>query len=100
MRTAAKVDRNQSVIVQGLRDTGHTVWVTSMIGHGGPDIVYARNSVTILAEIKDGSLPASKRKLTPAEKAFHKAWKGVIIVVNNLEDAIEAMNEEVRKRGW
>ena len=99
MRLRARIDSNQPEIVKGLRDTGHSVAITSAVGKGFPDIIVGRNGVTLPMEIKDGSLVPSARKLTKDERRWFDGWIGSAVVVNNLEEAIEAMNKLIRKEG-
>jgi hypothetical protein len=37
-----------------------------------------------LIEIKDGSKPPSKRKLTSDEQEWHDTWRGTVYVANNM----------------
>lgn len=97
MRRAAKVDANQSEIVKGLRQCGCSVYITSQVGKGFPDIVVGFGGHTLLMEIKDGSLPPSGRKLTTDEQTFFEKWKGAAVVVNSLNEAIEAINETIKR---
>jgi len=97
VRLRARIDANQPEIVKGLRDTGHSVAITSAVGKGFPDIIVGRNGITLPMEIKDGSLPPSKQKLTKDEQQWHDEWKGSAAVVHNLDEAIEAMNKMVRR---
>lgn len=89
MRRAARTDANQNEIVQALRDVGATVAVTSMIGSGFPDIVAGYRGVNYLIEIKDGSKPPSKRRLTKDEQEFHDLWRGAVVVVNDIDEALK-----------
>ena len=88
-----RVDINQKEIVEVLRKLGCSVAVTSMVGKGFPDIVVGRNGKNWLLEIKDGNQPPSKRSLTDYEFIFHENWKGQIAIVNNVEQAIEVIND-------
>jgi hypothetical protein len=91
MRRAAKVDNNQACIVAAFRGMGASVRHTHMIGEGFPDIAVGYANKTVLVEIKDGSLPPSKRKLTPDEKHFHDLWRGAVAIVETTDDVIELM---------
>ena len=92
MRTAARVDANQSEIVKSLRSIPNCkVAITSQLGDGFPDIVVGWQGANYLMEIKDGNKPPSKRKLTPAEKKFHDQWAGQIDVVECIEDCWAVM---------
>jgi len=91
MRRKAKVDVNQPEIVKRYRDYGCSVAITSMLGKGFPDIIVARNSKTILVEIKDGSLPPSKRRLTKDEQKFRDSWKGCCLIIEDEIDVEESL---------
>ena len=68
---------------------GATVAITSASGKGFPDLVVGYHGVNLLVEVKDGSKPPSKRRLSPAEIDFHTAWLGQICVVESVDEAIE-----------
>ena len=91
MRRAAKVDDNQGEIVAALRAAGCSVTSLASVGRGCPDLVVGRAGVTYLLEVKDGSKPPSKRRLTPDEKAWHGAWRGQVAVVESVQDAFKAV---------
>lgn len=97
MRRAAKIDANQKGIVEQLRKLGVSVAVTSQLGKGFPDIAVGFGGYTILMEIKDGSRPPSERRLTDDEQKFFSKWKGAAVVVNDLQEAIDAINETIKK---
>lgn len=86
MRRAAKIDANQPSIIKAFRSLGWSVLVLSQMGQGCPDILCAKAGLTILAEIKDGSLPASQRKLTPDQRDFHRKWLGCILIIKSIDD--------------
>jgi hypothetical protein len=87
-RRAAKVDSNQADIVAALRAIGCSVAVTSAAGDGFTDLVVGDHGNNYLMEVKDGSLPPSKRKLTDDQIEFHGSWKGQICVVHLVAGAI------------
>lgn len=94
MRQAAKVDANQAEIVEALRKAGCTVEPRlSKVGAGVPDLlVYAPNlGRDILIEVKDGSLPPSKRQLTPHQKKWHRSWGGKVFIVNDVTEALRVV---------
>ena len=93
MRRIARVDENQSAIVDALRSMGGTVAITSMVGQGFPDAVLGAYGQTMLLEIKDGAKSPSRRRLTAAQQPFHASWKGSpIVVVDSVNAAIILMN--------
>ncbi len=83
-----RIDSNQPEIVKALRQAGALVNHTHTIGHGFPDLIVAHKGKLFLLEIKDGSLPPSKRRLTPDEVRWHSDWAGYVSIVN---DPIEAL---------
>lgn len=87
VRRAARTDDNQGATVDYLRSIGWSVFVTSALGGGFPDLVCARPGLCCLVELKDGSKPASKRRLTPAEQRFAEEFTGPYIVALGPEDA-------------
>lgn len=91
MRIASKIDTNQPEIVRALRRAGASVQILSMVGRGCPDVVVGFRGQTYLLEIKDGSLPPSKRTLTPDEKQWHAKWRGHVDIVESIEDALRAI---------
>ena len=89
MPAPARVDSNQRAIVEGLRKAGYSVWITSALGKGAPDLVVGKGGCNWLVELKDGSLPPSRRKLTIDETCWHLQWRGQVDVANTLEEALE-----------
>lgn len=91
MRRAARVDDNQSQIVDALRAIGATVRVVTQ-GGGLPDLLVGFRGHTILMEVKDGAKPPSHRALTPAEQKFFDEWRGgLVVVVNSIDEAIATL---------
>lgn len=86
MRKAAKVDGNHQSIVSGLRKAGCRVLSLAAVGHGCPDLLLYYRNTLFLFEVKDGSLPPSKRQLTGPQKVFHEIWP--VHVVTSLEEAL------------
>lgn len=83
-----RTDANQKEIVAGLRKMGYSVFVTSNLGHGFPDLVAGRYGVNYLLEVKDGAKPPSCRMLTDQEEKFIQLWKGKVLVITSIEDFI------------
>jgi hypothetical protein len=90
MRTAARVDANQSAIVKALRSAGAFVQQLHTIGDGCPDLLVGYRGKWHLIECKDGDKPPSARKLTPDEKEWHdKANRHApVFIAENIEDAL------------
>jgi len=91
MRRAANLDGNHVAIVDALRAVGATVTSTASLGGGFVDLVVGYRGANYLLEVKDGSLPPSRRKLTPREQAFHDGWRGQTAVVETVEQAVKAI---------
>ncbi len=90
-RWASAVDRNQSEIVLMLQKVGCTVQLLHRVGQGCPDLLVGYRGVNYAYEVKDGLLPPSKRKLTPAEAAWHETWRGQVVTVCNVREALAAL---------
>jgi len=84
-----RVDANQSAIVLNLRAVGATVQHLHEVGRGCPDILVGYHGENYLMEIKDGSKPPSRRKLTPDEETFHLLWRGQVCIVNDTDEALQ-----------
>jgi Holliday junction resolvase len=98
VRRAARVDRNQTEVVEALRQAGCRVQPLHMIGKGCPDILVGRDGRLVLMEIKDGEKPPSARKLTEDEAAWHALWAdvaqaGALVTVSTVSEALAAMDE-------
>ena len=93
MRQAAKVDDNQAEIVKAYRELGFSVVSAAAMGKGFPDLVVGVYGVTDLVEVKDGSKPPSKRKLTDDQIGFFRDWQGAVRVVNSVDDVIKHYEE-------
>ena len=87
-------DANHAQIAAALASAGCSVWDASGVGRGFPDLVVGRKvhgeRRTYLLEIKDGTLPSSRRKLNDAEVAWHAQHLGAVFVVLSVEDALRA----------
>ena len=96
MRQAARVDANQTIIVDALRRAGCSVLVLSRVGRGCPDLLVGVASLTnglngrnILLEVK-----TLKGELTPDEERFLNSWLGPVEIVTTPELALEAVRNE------
>lgn len=94
-----KADTNQPSLVKQIRQLpGVTVALTHRLGKGFPDAVIGFNGRNYLAEIKDPSLPPSKRKLTPDEQKFFDEWTGQISVIETIDDVIQLINGSIKRK--
>jgi hypothetical protein len=101
MRRAARTDGNQGEIVAGLRQAGCSVLLLYQVGQGCPDLLVGTRkgcpecgreaAANFLLEVKDGSKPASARKLTPDEQVFFSSWRGQIEIASSIEDALRVV---------
>ncbi|HEY9692231.1 MAG TPA: hypothetical protein V6D15_08510 [Oculatellaceae cyanobacterium] len=88
MRRAARVDANQQLVVRALRELGVSVQLLHTVGKGCPDLIVGHDRKNFLIELKDGSKPPSKQKLTPDEIEWHRNWQGQVSVVASVEEAL------------
>lgn len=91
-----RVDRNQAEIVEALRSVGCTVQHLHEVGQGCPDLLVGHADDdgiprNYLLEVKDGSKPPSKRRLTPDEKRWITLWAGQVAVVRSVDEALAAV---------
>ncbi len=82
-----RVDVCQTEIVAALRQIGASVWITSNLGGGFPDLAVGFRGRTYLLEVKTPPI-----KLTPAEEGFHITWRGQVAIVTSAEEAMEVLN--------
>ena len=92
-----RVDDNQREIVSTFRKLGMSVLILSDLGKGCPDLCLGLDGKCYLVEIKNGSHPPSKQKLTDAEQAFFDSWRGNVCVVNSVDNAIRFV-ENIRQQ--
>ena len=91
MRRNAKVDVNQPEIVKALRKHGATVLITSQLKNCF-DILVGYNGINYIMEIKDGTLPPSKKRLTEGELKFKESWVGgEYYIIESIEQAIKTI---------
>jgi hypothetical protein len=87
------VDANHTAIVKAVTQCGARVLDLSRLGQGVPDLLIAYRGQLCLWELKDGDKPPSKRRLTPAEQAWHEHWQGApVLIINSVDEAIDALN--------
>ena len=92
MRRAAKVDANQSEIVDHVRAAGWCVHIAAPLGGGFLDLVCAYDGFTALLEAKDGSKSPSERRLTKDQVKFTSKWPGMWAVAESPDQALAALN--------
>lgn len=92
MRRKARIDSNQPQIIETFRAMGASVAPTHTLGAGFPDLVVGWRGINLLVEIKDGDKPPSKRQLTEDEQRWHEDWRGNVVIVESVGDAINLLN--------
>lgn len=90
-RRAAKIDANQPAIVLALRAAGASVLCLHTLGGGCPDLACGFRGRNYLIEVKDGARPPSQRRLTADESRFFQEWRGEVVVVNSVDEALAAV---------
>lgn len=87
-----RADGNQKEIVEALRGIGASVAVTSQVGNGFPDIVVGLFGKNYLMEIKNKD---TYGKLSTEQKIFADKWKGKIILIETVDDALRAVGVDI-----
>lgn len=87
MRRAAKIDANQTQVVEALRAAGATVQSLAAVGQGVPDLLVGFQGKTLLIEVKNGRKPPSQRQLTEDQLKWHGAWRGGPVAIVDGPDA-------------
>jgi hypothetical protein len=92
MRRAAKIDANQSAIVDGLRAMGAFVQSLATVGNGCPDLLVCWRGANVLLEVKQEG-----ETFTPAQKKWHSEFPGKAHVVRSLSDAVMVLQSYGRQ---
>ena len=92
MRRAARVDENQSEIVQGLMKMGATVQLLHAVGQGCPDILVGYHGKNFLVEVKNPDKPKSDQQLTKDQVIWHSLWTGQKAIVRTVKEAVRVIN--------
>lgn len=87
MRRAAKIDANQTQVVEALRAAGATVQSLAAVGQGVPDLLVGFQGQTLLIEVKNGRKPPSQRQLTEDQLKWHGVWRGGPVAIVDGPDA-------------
>ena len=92
-RYRAKVDANHMDVVTALRSVGAGVQSIAGVGDGCPDLLVAFRGAWHVLEVKDGSKPPSKRRLTPEEQMWLLRFDELapVYVVNSAQEALEVI---------
>ena len=96
---AKRKDANHNAIEDHLERLGWSVFDTSGLGYGFPDLLVGKPGFCAVVEIKDGSKPPSDRKLTPAEEQFKRNWTGPYVLATSEDDAMTQL-EALYARWW
>ena len=90
MRRAARIDENQPDIVEALRKRGAFVQSLAAIGKGCPDLLVGFHGRWFVLEVKDGSKPPSRQKLTTDERDWitDAQRRAPVHVVTNTVEAV------------
>lgn len=86
-----KYDANHFDIVKDFEKLGCSVCDLAGVGGGVPDLLVARNNITVLVEVKtdEGSLELSQIH-------FDDAWKGLIYLVRNSAHVEFVVNDMIK----
>jgi hypothetical protein len=89
MTYARRVDANHSEIVKTFKDMGCSVFDSSRMAGGFPDLVLGVNKITCLVEIKSSAIA----RYTPAQEAFMLNWRGSSVArIDSVDAAIRLVN--------
>lgn len=83
-----KQDKLQKEITHCLKLLGYSVWDTSQIGNGFPDIIVGANGINYLFEIKSKHTTISK-----SQCKFDSEWKGNSQIIYSVSDALQIIEK-------
>ena len=92
MQRASRQDSNHGIIRQVFIDAGLSTLDLHQL-KGACDLIVGGLGINVLIEIKDGSKPPSKRRLTEKEEAFHNRWIGPLFIIETIEQARTLPNQ-------
>lgn len=99
MRRAARTDQNHAAIVRALKAAGCSVWDTSALGHGAPDLVVGRGRATFLLEVKRppgprGGTSDDGQHQSEIQRLWALLWRGSqVCVVTTVDEALRAVGQ-------
>jgi hypothetical protein len=93
-RRAARIDANQPEIVEALKGVGASVQSLAPLGGGVADLLVGFRMVNYLMEVKDGSKPPSRRRLTDDQIQWHDDWRAPVHIVETVADALRVIGME------
>ena len=99
MHRYGRIDSNHAEIAQALRAIGCSVMSLASLGNGCPDLLVGIFKRNLLLEVKDGDKSPSEQRLTVMEREWHETWKGQVVVVHNVDEAIAVVNDIARVSG-
>jgi hypothetical protein len=92
MRKWGKKDDNHNEIALALHRCGCSVFDTSAVGGGFPDLAVGVHNRTVLLEIKRPKAKGQKEgEKTPAQKEFFASWRGEVYEVRTVDEALRAV---------
>ena len=91
MRRRPRVDANHKQIKTALEQIGASVIDLAAMGGGCFDLLVGFRGVNYWLEVKDGSKPPSRRRLTEDQQTMWRNWRGQKAVVTSVSDAFEAI---------
>jgi Holliday junction resolvase len=87
----AKIDANQTRVVNALRGAGASVQSLAATGKGCPDLLVGYGGINYLMEVKDGNKVPSAQKLTIDQEHWHSVWKGAVHIVKSENEALKIL---------
>ena len=101
---AARVDQNQSEIVDALRRVGCSVQDLHEVGQGCPDLLVGVPSYYTMIDPENGErfmvnashnilleVKSAHGKLNEREAAWHADWRGQVCIVRSVDEALAAV---------
>jgi len=87
-----RVDSNQAAIVRALRQAGASVCNLAAVGSGCPDLLVGWCGNNFVLEVKN--LEGRGMRFTPAERAFMDTWRGRVLVITDVPQALELLDRD------
>ncbi len=81
---------DHSAVIKALREAGCAVCDISCVGRGCPNLLVSRAGETWLLAFR-GDMPLAKRRLSATELKWCDAWRGRVLVVHSIGEAIATL---------
>lgn len=89
-------DKNQQELVAAFKKLGCSVFDTSQVGYGFPDLIVGCAGLAHLVEVKNPENHYGRSGLSASQQAFARDWRGGKLFVVSSVDEVAALVRNLR----